>query len=524
MSNPHLLGVQTPVISRVPEGDEARGNDAVAFAKFCGLTLYPWQELALRLMCTTDPKLLWVAREVLIIVARQNGKGEILIARELAGIFLFGEMSIFHTAHFLDTAIDARDRLWEVLTANEELMYWFEDPENFPDYFPDKKAYFGVPKFGNTNGKESIRFPNGAIIRFRTRTPKTGRGLSVDLLIFDECFDLMKETYAAISKLTRARENAQTIWISSPVNKEEHRHGVIFSAKRWAAIDGARRTLMLEWSPEEGDDPFAQETWAKTNPSLVTEGPGSQLADVEAEAASAKASKELLEAFMVETLGKGNWYPRDGEIEEFVRVLEQEHVEAMTVEAIKLKQLIGLSVVIDADPGRKMCSVALAGRRKDIAFGSVVYHGPMVTADVVAAVEQLREQVDPEQILVDPRNPAKVIADVLDRNGVHIEEISPRETKTAVAEFMQSQKDHTAFFLDTEGHIEEAFNHAELKTDGEGGLRWTKQHGIICQLTALTYALRAARGAENTVVAKPAPAFRSRTIRSDSPHISTVQF
>jgi len=196
----------------------------------------------------------------------------------------------------------------------------------------------------------------------------------------------------------------------------------------------------------------------------------------------------------------------------------------MTVQEIKLKQLIGLSVVIDADPGRKMCSVALAGRRKDIAFGSVVYHGPMVTADVVAAVEQLRAQVDPEQILVDPRNPAKVIADVLDRNGVQIEEISPRETKTAVAEFMQSQKDHTAFFLDTEGHIEEAFNHAELKADGEGGLRWTKQHGVICQLTALTYALRAARGAENTVVTKPAPAFRSRTIRSESPHISTVQF
>ena len=39
-----LPGCQTPRLSHVPEGDTARGDEAVEFARFCGLTLYPWQE------------------------------------------------------------------------------------------------------------------------------------------------------------------------------------------------------------------------------------------------------------------------------------------------------------------------------------------------------------------------------------------------------------------------------------------------------------------------------------------------
>ena len=117
-----LLGVQTPRLSSIPDGDVARGDAAVAFARFCGLTLYPWQEDMLRDMCRTDDAGLWSAREVVAVIARQNGKGEVLVARELAGVYLFGEKSIFHSAHFMDTAIDAQKRLWEVIASVDELM------------------------------------------------------------------------------------------------------------------------------------------------------------------------------------------------------------------------------------------------------------------------------------------------------------------------------------------------------------------------------------------------------------------
>ncbi|MFW8622510.1 hypothetical protein ACOI1A_00915 [Corynebacterium glutamicum] len=291
-----------PRLSLIPEGDKDRGDKAVDFARWCGLTLYPWQEDFLRDLCITDESDLWVARNAVGIVPRQNGKGEILVARELAGIYLFGEKTIFHSAHFMDTAIDAQKRLWEVIESHDGLMSWWED--EFP----------GVPRRTTGNGKEAISFPNGAMIYFRTRTKKSGRGLSVELLVLDECFDLPKEIYNALSKLTRAQENAQTIYISSPVNIDEHAHGAIFSARRWAAIDGAPRTLFKEWSPGEDDDPFDQSTWAKCNPSMVDSGPGALLTDISDEALAAQKSSVMLDSFMVETLGAGNWVPRDSDL------------------------------------------------------------------------------------------------------------------------------------------------------------------------------------------------------------------
>lgn len=506
-----LLGVQPPRLSLIPEGDRARGDKAVAFARWCGLTLYPWQEEALRCLCITDPKLLWVAREALIIVARQNGKGEILVARELAGIFLFGEKSIFHSAHFMDTAVDAQKRLWEVIEDNDELMSWF----SYADQSPDGKAYPGIPHLGKTNGKENIVFPNGAIVYFRTRTKKTGRGLSVELLILDECFDLPKETFASLSKLTRAKENAQTIYISSPVNQEEHHHGAVFSAKRWAALDGAPRTLLMEWSPDEDDDPFSQATWAKCNPSMVDEGYGAQLADIEADALAAKNSETLLEAFLVETLGRGNWFPRDGDVEEFVRVLSADEVEAMVVPEMRVRDLAGLTLVMDADPARKMCTVSVAGRtRTGDVIGMIAYHGPLETDQVMAGVMDLRDKVDPEQIIADKQNPARVIADKLDREGVEVTWMTLPDVKAATATFLQGQADGTVFFLDPEGYIDDAFDHAELKADASGAVRWTKQSGVICQLTALTYAMWGALNVEEIVPVRRPPAPKSRAVRS----------
>lgn len=246
-----LLGVQEPRLSSIPDGDASRGDAAVAFARFCGLTLYPWQEDLLRDMCRTDEAGNWAAREVVTVVARQNGKGEVLVARELAGVYLFGEKTIFHSAHFMDTAIDAQKRLWEVIEGCDELLTWFE----YADQSPDGRVYDGAPRKTTGNGKESITFPNGAQILFRTRTKKSGRGLSVELLILDECFDLPNETFAALGKLVRAKERAQTVFISSPVNRLEHMHGAVFSAKRWAGIDGVKRILFKEWSPAPDDRP-----------------------------------------------------------------------------------------------------------------------------------------------------------------------------------------------------------------------------------------------------------------------------
>src|SRR5260370_15108121 len=52
-------------------------------------------------------KPMWAAFEVGLIVSRQNGKGAILEARELAGLFILGEQLIIHTPHEFKTCNEA---------------------------------------------------------------------------------------------------------------------------------------------------------------------------------------------------------------------------------------------------------------------------------------------------------------------------------------------------------------------------------------------------------------------------------
>lgn len=468
-----LLGVQEPRLSSVPDGDAARGEEAVQFARFCGMTLYPWQEDFLRDMCRTDVDGNWAAREVVGVVARQNGKGEVIVARELAGIFLFGEKTIFHTAHFMDTAIDAQKRLWGIIEANEELLLWW------------RGEYEGVPRKTTGNGKESIVFPNGAIVYFRTRTKKTGRGLSVDFLVLDECFDLPHETYAALSKLTRARERAQTLFISSPVNQFEHLHGAVMSAKRWAGIDGAPGMMFKEWSPAEDADPFAPETWAACNPSLVDSGFGAQLSDIEADARTAKNSELLLEQFMVETLARGNWVPRDGE-EEQDYILD---VDAFAGLADPHPRLLGDScLAVDVTPDGERVGVVAAVKT---ATGVHLMVNPLSAFDrdeVVGAVEHAVDANDPLGVLLDPKGPSSTLVKQLVDAGVEPTEMSFKSV-TAACELFLALVAEGKVSHDGDPRWVEALKVAEFRTGHGGGRALAKQAGSIEVLVAATFAV-----------------------------------
>lgn len=489
-----LLGKQTPRLASIPDGNVALGDQAVEFARWCGLTLYPWQEDLLRDMCRTGEDGNWAAREAVVVVPRQNGKGEVLVALELAGIYLFGEKMIGHSAHFMDTAIDAQGRLWEVIEGNDNLMYWWEDDLVHP----------GVPQLGRTNGKENITFPTGQKALFRTRTDKTFRGLPLDRVIFDECFNLPNEINAAMSKTTRARERAQRVYISSPVDRQVHMHGAIFSAKRWAGIDGAEGVLFKEWSPDDGVDIFAEETMRATNPSLVDSGPGAQLSDIKGDAEAAKHSEILRRQYMVESLGWGDWYPRDGDlVDDWQPVLTAEEVAGMTVTGVHRADVSGWMLCVDASPDRDVCSVAVAGRRGDgTVVGMVGYHGPLNVPEVAGAVLAVCDEIDPAEILVDPKSSAWVVAEALERHGLEVTRLNYSNVKAATGAFLQGQRDASMLMVDDEATVATAFDVAELKADANGGVRWARRdgQGTICQLTAVSYAMWAAQNQDGAVV------------------------
>ncbi len=70
----------------------------------------------------TDQEGYWSAFEVACFVARQNGKGEILIPRQIAGLFLLDERLQVYSAHEFKTAVEHWLKLLSVVENADELM------------------------------------------------------------------------------------------------------------------------------------------------------------------------------------------------------------------------------------------------------------------------------------------------------------------------------------------------------------------------------------------------------------------
>lgn len=469
-----LLGVQEPRLSSVPEGDADRGDRAVEFARFCGLTLYPWQEDLLRDMCRTDPDTgLWSAREVAVVVSRQNGKGEVLLARELAGVFLFNEFLIYHTAHLMETALDAMNRLWDVISNHPDLMAWWADDTD------------AEPEIMKSNGKEALHFPSGQSVVFRTRTKKTGRGRTIDLLIFDECYDLPTEVFAAMNSTTAAVENAQKVFISSPVNRWEHAHGAIFSAKRWAGIDGDPGLLFKEWSMPDGGDPFDEETFRISNPSLVDRGAGVQLGEIRAAATSAEKSSELLNVFLVESLGVGRWVPRDDEEIARVYIMDPEAWRERTVTA---PEVIGDSCVgLYVAPGAEGVGMVLALRTSVGVHLSLAPIAEFHRQGLVEAVGKTVDAKDPVAVVMDPKGASSTVIDLLQKSGVEPEQLTWPKV-VASCELMLQLFAEGVLTHDDNPRWAQALEVAEFRPGTEKGRAIKDTHPAVAVLVAASFA------------------------------------
>jgi hypothetical protein len=81
-----LVGRQTPRVCSVPPYVSSAGREAVELAALAGLELDEWQAFVLEHALGERADGRWAAFEVGVLVPRQNGKGGILEARELAGL------------------------------------------------------------------------------------------------------------------------------------------------------------------------------------------------------------------------------------------------------------------------------------------------------------------------------------------------------------------------------------------------------------------------------------------------------
>jgi hypothetical protein len=205
-----------------------------AEAKGAAIDLMPWQSYASKFMMARDGDR-FRYREVAFVVARQNGKTEMLIPRILWGLKHGRRM--LHTAQNRSLPRQVLIRLSRVVDPND------------------------VEVIRYANGTEEILFKNGG--HYQIVAPQRGaRGLSADDLIIDELREFEDFDFiGAATPTLSASKDPQIIYLSNA----GHDGSVVLNQLRDSTDD---RLAYLEWSADPEFDAGDVEGWAQANPAL----------------------------------------------------------------------------------------------------------------------------------------------------------------------------------------------------------------------------------------------------------------
>ena len=446
-----LLGAQRPRICSVPPAASSAGQEAIALAASAGLNLDPWQQFVLQEALGERADGSWTAFEVGLVVGRQNGKGAVLEARELAGLFLFGEKLILHSAHEFKTAQEAFLRVKALIDNTDQLRR-------------------RVARVRTSHGEEGIELSSGARLRFVARSTGSGRGFSGDLVILDEAYNLSAEAIAALLPTLSARPNPQ-LWYTSSAGMETSAqlHNV---RDRGMAGDDPRLAYFEFSADPEGLDLDDREAWAAANPAL-----GIRIREefVEAERRAMPAAK-----FARERLGI---WP-DARVEQVIPRA------VWTGLADPFSTIAGpLVFSVDATPERSAASIAVAGRREDeLLHGELIEDRPGI-GWVVDRIVELVERWSPRAVMLDPSSPAGSLIPALQDRDVEPELVSGRELAQACGAFYDAAVEGQLRHLD-QAPLNLALQGAKRRPLGDAWAWHRKDSATnISPLVAITLAL-----------------------------------
>ena len=379
---PKLVGRQDPEILTYDLGNTDESDKALKLFERIRQFLMPWQRLIVTLMFMSGPDGLWANPDVVLVVPRQNGKSLILVLRVIYGLFVRKE-KILYTTQKWATGYDTYQRLQTIVN---RVPAWRKQ----------------ILKDNLSQGKGYMQLKNGAQVTFATRGPDTGRGMDeVDLLIFDEAYNLTAAHVSSILPIQLASKNPQTIYASSAVNSREHPNGQVLAGLRRAGIAGDAGQLYAEFcSPIEGnlerDDPKAA---IEANPSF---GVIQTLAKIK-KALRVATTPEALLGFDAEYLGRGDW-PGEGEQDDFTPVIDLEHFGGL----VRSRKGFGKQRVLALDmaPSRGTVDIACAARTLDRKIHVEIGYHAAPTPGLIRVVLTLIDRMEPDLLIIDKLSPA----------------------------------------------------------------------------------------------------------------------
>jgi len=455
-----VLGVQTPRYKVVPPAKSSAGQEAIELAESAGLVLDPWEADVLEGALGERSDGTWAAFEVGLIVPRQNGKGAVLEARELAGLFLFGEELILHSAHEFKTAAEGFRRILTLI-------------QNCPDL--DKR----VGRVRTSHGEEAIELRTGQRLRFVARSTGSGRGFSGDTVILDEAYNLSSAAISALLPTMAARPNPQ-LWYPSSAPLPRPESDTLRRLCRRGRTQATGRLAYFEWCADMGDDQDDPQTWAKANPAL-----GIRIAP-EFVASEKMALDE--EDFERERLGI---FPES--IDAVQPVIAEPDWNACKSKSSVIDGPVVLAFEVSMD--RRWAVIAASGPSGDGRRHVEVIEHRRYTGWVVQRLAELVKGHHPLMVAANPSGPAGGLLDDCAKAGIEVTTATTADLARACGAAYDEIIEHRWAHID-QAVLNSAVNGAARRDTGDAWVFDRRGSTDISPLVAVTLAAWAARRAE----------------------------
>jgi hypothetical protein len=234
-----------PRIAVIPDQVKTAGPHIIRLARMGGIRLDDAQQLVANATGGVGADGRWSAFECVIFAPRQNLKTEYLLARILAGLYLFREELIVFSAHRASTTTKVFRRLKRSIDRSPQLGARIE-------------------RVSNRIGQERIELTSGQAVEMCARSTSSGRGFTGDTVILDESHELDGEQLAAILPMVSTRRNPQILYALSLGNEHTSHVGGL----RERALAGRDGVCWIEWSLADDDAVDDRRVWAACNPAF----------------------------------------------------------------------------------------------------------------------------------------------------------------------------------------------------------------------------------------------------------------
>jgi hypothetical protein len=338
----------------------------------------------------------WLAPTVALVVPRQNGKGSVLEARELYGLFVLGEQ-ILHTAQLFKTSREAFRRIAGLIESTPQLM---------------KRT----AEVRRSHGEEEILLKSGARLRFVARTMHSGRGLTADTLIYDEAYDTTDDHLSALNPTLTTSSNPQTWFTSSAALA----HSDVLMRVRDRGRAQVPRLAYLEWSANPALAPDDVQAWLQANPSVGYRVDLETLGDMATTMSPAAFRREYL----------GAW-PEDARSEWIIAP------ETWFSLADRESRIVGEKrFAVDMPWSRERTVIAVAGVREDGRDHVEIVDARPGNSWAVPRLVELADRWAPDvPVALDPSGPAGALLPDLQAAGLEVLRVGGRDLAAACGTF-----------------------------------------------------------------------------------------